>query len=280
MTYGQIRLRLTQLLPGIAMDLIDGWIRDRYTEILDALKWQRREVRSIVQTAAPIRSGTITLTQGSTVVNGTGTGWTPTITGCGLYVPQRNEWYEVAYASATAAELDRPFEGSTLTDVTYRLYQSVYVLPDDCRILTSVQSMQGNRPLRPWQPWIDSAPAAFGSPQYWRLTMDANTVPPRQQIEVYPIPDRIESLAIEYTAEDTSFDGTAVALLPWVREGCLVAGVEADGRRYLEQFAAADRQEARFVKLLGDMQRTETARRSAGVLKVASKYNPARWIRR
>jgi hypothetical protein len=34
MTYGQIKLRLTQAFPGVSLDLIEGWVNDRYAEIL------------------------------------------------------------------------------------------------------------------------------------------------------------------------------------------------------------------------------------------------------
>lgn len=272
MTYGQIRMRLSQLHAGISLDLIDGWIRDRYTEILDALKWQRLEVRSVIQTSELVATGTITLTQGSASVAGSSTGWTSAITGCGLYVPGRGEWYEATYVSPTSLTLDRPFEGSDLAGVSYKLFQSVYVLPSDCRQLKSVTSL-ANGPLRNWEAWMDAAPITFGSPQAWRMTMDDTSDPPLQQIELYPIPDSAEALAVEYTGEKTLTGSTSVTLLPWIREGCLVAGVEADALNFEENYAGADRKEARFQKLLGDMKRTEADRTPPKPIRVSAKYD-------
>ncbi len=40
-TYGEIRLRLKKLFPSVDLELLNGWIQDRYTEILDRLPWQR-----------------------------------------------------------------------------------------------------------------------------------------------------------------------------------------------------------------------------------------------
>src|SRR3954467_3781006 len=106
MTYGDIRFRLVKLLPGVDHDLLDGWISDRYQEILDRLSWQRRDVQSVIQIPAPISTGTVALSGGSGNVTGTGTGWASAITGSGLYISGRNEYYEVTWVSSTSLQLD------------------------------------------------------------------------------------------------------------------------------------------------------------------------------
>ena len=40
-TFGELRFRLSKLVPGVDLDLLDGWIMDRYQEILDVLPWSR-----------------------------------------------------------------------------------------------------------------------------------------------------------------------------------------------------------------------------------------------
>jgi len=52
MTYGQIKLRLTQAFPGVSLDLIEGWINDRYQEILGELPWTRLTVQTVITTFA------------------------------------------------------------------------------------------------------------------------------------------------------------------------------------------------------------------------------------
>ncbi len=50
MTYGQIKLRLTQAFPGMSLDLIEGWINDAYQMILGDLPWQRLTVNTTLTT--------------------------------------------------------------------------------------------------------------------------------------------------------------------------------------------------------------------------------------
>jgi hypothetical protein len=269
-TYGEIRYRLSKLLPGVDHDLIDGWISDRYTEILDRLKWQRRKKRSVIQTTAPYETGTITLTAGSTSVTGTGTTFTSAHTGMLLRVPHRNEWYTFTYASGTTGTLDRAFEGDTGT-FSYKLYKTLYALPADCRILGAVSNLQNETSITETGFLPD---ATTGTPQACRKLMDNASDPPQMQIDLYPIPDAVYSLSVEYTAEETGFTAasTSTSLLPWLRPGCLVAGVEADGLNHLERFAAADRKAARFETLLRDMIRTEAANTPPKAIRVTDKF--------
>lgn len=278
MTYGQVRLRLTKLLPGVDQELLDGWMYDRYRQILDRLKWQRLDVQSVIQTVAPYSTGTVTLNTGSTTVTGVGTNWTSGIvTGCGLWIPGRREFYELTYVSGSQATLDRPYEGNTVIGSAYKIYQSVYTLPADCKILKSVRSLETG-PIGPWNSHLQTG-AWFGPPASWRPLMDTTTG--RQQIELYPVPDKAYGIAIEYTAEQTNYDGSdaTVTALPWIREGCIVNGVLADANLAAKDFNASDRYEAKFEKDLADMRRTEILRTPPKPIRLAPELNAANWRR-
>jgi hypothetical protein len=271
-TYGAVRFRCSKLVPGIDPDLIDGWIEDRYTQILDRLKWKRLDVRSVIQTSALYTAGTVDLVNGSKSIVGTGTAWLETQTGMGFRIGEDSEYYTFTQLGTLLGELDRPFEGVTGT-YSYKLFQSVYPLPEECKILTAVTNLQGiplafmdrNRSLL--------RKVAYGQPQEWRWLMDDASEPPRMQIEIYPIPNLVTSLAIEFTAEEGEFGrNTATTLLPWVSPGCLVAGVESDMQLHLEKFAHSDRLEARFQNLLMDMQRTDTANTRPQQIRLARSF--------
>lgn len=278
-TYGQVRLRITKMLPGVDQELIDGWIHDRYVEILDRLPWQRLDVQATIQTVAPITAGTIAVTNGSTVATGTGTSWGTGITGLGLWVSGRSEFYEVTYVSGTQLTLDRPFEGTTATGTAYKIFQSVYALPSDCKILKSVRSLK-NGEMHPW----DSRSVigeVFGAPQTWRPMMDATSG--QQQIEVWPIPSEVEGLAISYTAEDTSgYDGSdaSVTTLMWVRDAAIINGALADANLHGKDFNSSDRYEARFEKNVAEMVKTECSRRPGKPIKLSPTLNARNWTGR
>jgi hypothetical protein len=257
-TYGTLRFRIAKLLPGLDHDLIDGWISDRYTQILDEIPWRRRELRTIVQTVAPYETGSIALTEGSTAVTGTGTTFTSTHTGARLYVATRNEVYSFTYVSGTTGTLDRAFEGTT-GSYSYKLYRSVIALPAAVRLLQAVTDLQ-NGPLGQItrREANEEVGVTFGMPVEYRLTYDDASSPPNAQIEVFPAPSEVTSLEIEYVADESTFatGTTSNTLLPWVRPACLIEGVQASGEAHKENWTAADYHEGRFAKLLQQMIRT------------------------
>ena len=50
MTFGQLKLRITQLFPLLSIDIIEGFAQDRYAEILGELPWSRLTVESSITT--------------------------------------------------------------------------------------------------------------------------------------------------------------------------------------------------------------------------------------
>ena len=93
MIYGQIRLRLWQLVPGVAIELVDGWLQDRYTQMLDALPWKRLEGEVVLQSPPSYQVGTVSVTQGSNAITGVGTDWTPFMTGLMIRIASNPEFY-------------------------------------------------------------------------------------------------------------------------------------------------------------------------------------------
>lgn len=118
MTYGQIRLRLSKLLPGIDVELIDGWVQDRYAMILDLLAWKRLEGEAVFQVPLSYAIGTVSAQQGSNAITGSGTTWTSDMTGLMIRINNGTEYYTFTYVSATSATLDREYEGSTASIIT------------------------------------------------------------------------------------------------------------------------------------------------------------------
>jgi hypothetical protein len=112
-TYGQIRLRLAKANPGVDLELIDGWIQDRYTEMLDALPWKRLEGEIVLQSPPSYQTGTLAAQQGSANITGSGTAWTAAMDGLTIRIANASEYYMFTYVSATAGTLDRAYEQPT-----------------------------------------------------------------------------------------------------------------------------------------------------------------------
>jgi hypothetical protein len=187
------------------------------------------------------------------------------MTGRAFRVDGRSEYYEFTYASPTTGTLDRVYEGDTAAAATYRIAQWIYTLPSDCRMLDGdPRVLEYPAPVRRKSrgELNESAPnrATYGVPQVCAPFMDAATDPPVMQIELFPVPDRVLSIAVPYVAEAVALGDTSKTLLPWLRPGCLKSGVLAEGKKHQDNFNAADRYERDFEAQLVEMAMDEARR--------------------
>lgn len=126
MTYGQIKLRLTQAFPGVSLDLIEGWINDRYQEILGELPWTRLTVQTAVATVA--NQGIYTLPANCGLLRDDAF---PTLT--------RFPWAELMAGDPTQSQTGQPMawascmdDNSTPPNMQIQLYpvpDGIYTLP-------------------------------------------------------------------------------------------------------------------------------------------------------
>ena len=114
-TYHEIRYCVTEEAPSVDPALIDGYLLDRYTAILDRLKWTRRTGALGFTTTAPYATGQFTLTAGQTSVILTGGVFDTTITGRILRPEGDDDYYEFTFVDGATAALDRPYAGETGT---------------------------------------------------------------------------------------------------------------------------------------------------------------------
>jgi len=61
---------LQQSAAEISPDLIDGYLNTRYGDVLDRYPWKGLEVKAVLETTAAYQTGTVSVTQGSTAVEG------------------------------------------------------------------------------------------------------------------------------------------------------------------------------------------------------------------
>lgn len=131
MTYGEIRLEISKVNPGVDLEDIDGWMREAYFEkILQRLSWKRLEGEFVIQVPPSYSVGTCTLVQGQNFFTVQGGGqFTAEMTGRlvrfgigtttsnlstqGTATAGNTEYYQFRFIDATTGGLDRPYEGQT-----------------------------------------------------------------------------------------------------------------------------------------------------------------------
>jgi hypothetical protein len=283
--YGQLRLLIQKENSGADLELVDGYIQDRYTEILDFLPWKRQEGETVLQSPASYATGTITATQGSNAIVGVGTTWTAAMTGRRIRIANASEYYQFTYVSVTTATLDRGYEQPSAALLAYRIDQAVFLLPATCRILRGVKPLHNSsHPLEHMTPaeldaWAPKR-TSYGTPEVYVPSFDAATDPPQLQVELYPIPDSPDtaSATLSFVADCISDTAaltpgtTTQSLLPWVRPSALKAGVRANFLALAKDYTGAAFYAARMGELVGIMAKNNAMQRGPSEIRMAPEY--------
>jgi len=285
MTYGQLKLRLTQAYPGVSLDLIEGWCNDRYEEILAELPWSRQDVMAVLQTTSPYSTGTVAVTAGSHNVTLTGGAWTAGMSGWALRIKEDQDFYEFIYNTPTTGAIDRAYDGATSTAASYSLTQFIYVLPDDCRFVEddSFNGPLGQLGRKTHQDidLFDPLRNCSGVPQIWASYMDANTVPPLMQVELWPWPDKVMSLPFTYqSTSDLAAESQLIQV--WMQPTALLEGVTARIKAHLKDYAGAQFHAALATAGLKTMRSDEAQKLAYGQMRLTDYYvgyRTKRWNR-
>lgn len=109
--------------------VIQRKINDAYKEIARAYDWEHLRRTGELTTVPNYTTGTVTVTNGSYVVTGSGTAWTSTMEGR-FFKPQGSgNWYRISKVqSATQLTLLSPYLDSTLSGQTYSIWKRFYYI--------------------------------------------------------------------------------------------------------------------------------------------------------
>lgn len=229
MTYGQLKFRMLKAFPGLDLDLLEGWIGDVYQEILGALSWSRLTVEGILETTAQYVTGTAAVSLGSQTVVLTGGTWTAAMNGLAFRTPPGVEYYEFTFLNATTGSLDRPYEGPSSAAAGYTIFQNVYPLPSNCRLLNDDAFNSKLGPMKRFShgqlqaiaPWSNVS----GVPQAWASYMDNGASPPQMQVELFPVPLIAVGLPFTYIADADPLSAASAPFQVWMQSTALVEGV-------------------------------------------------------
>jgi len=280
MTYGDLKLRLTQMFPSVGLDLLEGWAQDRYAELLGELPWSHQDYSSVLQTTAAFTTGTVTVTEGSAAVQLAGAEWSASMAGRAFRVTGRNEWYAFSYADATDGILDRPYEGPTTTGAGYSIFQHIYQLASDCRLLQNDAFDGLKRYSRSQLDATDRHRVANGEPCIWVSYMDDSSVPPLMQVELYPVPQVAHGIPYTYSGEAAPLTSTSAPVQAWLQPTALVEGVVARVKRHLKDYPGAAAAEVAALAALKNMRSSEAQGMAPGEMRIDeffTRHRAKRW---
>ena len=190
-TYGSIQLELTHFaksrgLPAVDFELLREWINASLDDVFDRRDdWKGAEASATITVPAIHDTGTVTVTNGSASVTGSGTSWTAGMTGRLFRVSGRNETYEFTYVSGTSGTLSRVYEGDSDSDLGYEIFQLDFELAARARHVTGMTNPNLADPMeRASEDDLDAISPAIlhaGTPKYY-VPADDSGEPPSAKI--------------------------------------------------------------------------------------------------
>lgn len=271
-TWGYMREQVLKAHPDADLDSITDWLGQAYEYILSQRDWIGLKGRQTLQTGAVYSTGTIAVEEGSDAVVGTGTGWDVAQAGLLIQIVGRNELYTLTPTTATAATLDRDFEGEDNDEATYKLFQRDYELSSLTKSVTRINNPQLGRDLEEKdRDELLSRPIQFGAPLYYALAPEEGEETPRKIVTIWPVPETAMGLPYDIYQSALGFSGlnTFDSPLPFVSAGFLQNFAIALGHKDPGQSAAAMKVASMFEAA---MHNEENRKVPPTKLKAASRY--------
>lgn len=227
-----------------------------------AWSWLLKE--GAITTVAEYSTGTVSVTQGSATVTGSGTTFTAGMVGRRFRSSDGVQYTISAYVSGTQVTLSVAYAGTSGSGLAYRIYQDVYTLPTDCGTLMGWWNSQ----TRSWMRCItradvyargvlmDSRSGWIEAAAQWGV--NASNV---AQVLIWPVPTDVVVLPLLYTRKITAVTGPGVTLdIPPALELVVAQGVkwlmlenasQEEGGPSVER-GVLDHQRNRFRSMLDD----------------------------
>lgn len=118
-------------------------------EIRDKGDWSFFFKKGSLDFVAEYSTGTVSVTNGSATVTGSGTTFTSGMVGRTIRIAGSDEYIIGAYVSGTEITLARNFTGDTASAQTYAIYQSEYEIPSDVKEVLGVWDVTNNHRIFP-----------------------------------------------------------------------------------------------------------------------------------
>jgi len=251
--FRDLKLRIQQFVPELNVITIGFQINKRYQRILKQWHWSFLKSEAILTTVAPYSTGTVTVTNGSKTVTGSGTNWTLAMAGRQFRIDSAHAYYEIdTIDSATQLTLKYAYGGDSGSGKSYKIFQNIYSLASDVKEISSIVY---NYLMRQKDAYFldryDAERSSTGVPEWWIYRgRDANGY---QQIEIYPVPDDAYEIRYRYYKKVSNLSADTDE--PLCREDLLEMGALVDCYRLMISKVRNAVEKLSYTRLMQDAQR-------------------------
>ena len=145
---GAIKRAAQDTSDSTLVGYVKDWINWRYKEVCSIGRWPFLQDTKTIRMLAEYTTGTVDCTTLTTAVTGTSTVWTKAMTDRKFKFDDFEEVYRIAlWSSATSITLADTYNGSTVDDGTYTIFQDEYLCPIDWREIKSIVDSRNGKKL-------------------------------------------------------------------------------------------------------------------------------------
>jgi hypothetical protein len=126
---------------------VKAYVNDNYKWLANKYDWKWLYEKDTIVTTARYNTGTVTVTEGSATVTGSGTTFTSAMEGRKFKVTGFEEIYTIeSVDSTTQLTLDNEYNGDDDDEASYDIFEDEYSLPSDCDHIVSL--VQHRHPIK------------------------------------------------------------------------------------------------------------------------------------
>src|SRR3990172_4616784 len=138
---------------------------------LTAIDLPYLNTEGFITTVAPYETGTVTATNGSKTITGSGTTFTAAMVGRKIRVEDENAYYRIAaFVSTTEVTLEAAYQGTRQSGADYSIYKDEYRLPADLDVYKVLRQIENSVAMVGIEPSAFDvyapAPQSQGSPNF------------------------------------------------------------------------------------------------------------------
>ena len=233
LNYGEMLREITSVNPNVDPMIAGRWINNYYRNIVKKRTWYGLKVRGQIGVPTVYSTGQALFTQGSFIVQGTGTAW---VTGfVGLQIrPNFNSAYQTITHVNVATQqitLDMPFAQPTIGAGGYQIIQAYVTLGANCKRL-----MWATNQLFGWPMDVDTKVESINAWDTWRQNLGWPRVMAKRpatpdgqlQVEIWPTPVAAQVFPFEAYTEPLNLVNESDTVLAWIPTDVIVAGAKSE----------------------------------------------------
>lgn len=185
--------------PDIDPETIKVFINNTVRKIYDRRTWYGLMVRGQISTTGFTIGGSISVTQGSTQIYGTGTTWTAALVGQQFRLGFNTPPYTITALDVTnqILTIEMPWASNTYASAGYFIAQYYYALGPNIKYIHTAKNM-----IMAWRLRLDYTQQTLDSKDPWRATVFTPTalaqMPPdpngNYMVELWPVPSIVQAL--------------------------------------------------------------------------------------